>query len=139
MWYYFFNFIIFESRKMKFSHTFECEGCCISRNSPGVGVAIAIAFVPVGVTPLGVMSEGVAWGVPCGVPWGVCGVPGVWGVIAPGVIWLDGVSSHRLRRLLADGVGVSWIRSPAPVRSVLGVSAHPLLCPGVSMCNKKQR
>ena len=35
---------------------------------PGVGVAIAIAFVPVGVTPLGVISEGVACGVPCGVP-----------------------------------------------------------------------
>ena len=35
---------------------------------PGVGVAIAIAFVPVGVTPLGVMIEGVACGVPCGVP-----------------------------------------------------------------------
>jgi hypothetical protein len=27
---------------------------------PGVGVAIAIAFVPVGVTPLGVIMEGVA-------------------------------------------------------------------------------
>jgi hypothetical protein len=35
---------------------------------PGVGVAIAIAFVPVGVTPLGVIIEGVACGVPCGVP-----------------------------------------------------------------------
>jgi hypothetical protein len=103
---------------------------------PGVGVAIAMAFVPVGVTPLGVIIEGVAWGVPWGVPWGVWGVPGVCGVIPLGVIWLDGVSSHRLRRLLAEGVGVSWIKSPPPVRSVLGVSAQPLLWPGVSSWRK---
>jgi hypothetical protein len=31
---------------------------------PGVGVAIAMALVPVGVTPLGVIIEGVACGVP---------------------------------------------------------------------------
>jgi hypothetical protein len=35
---------------------------------PGVGVTIAIDFVPVGVTPLGVMIEVVACGVPSGVP-----------------------------------------------------------------------
>jgi hypothetical protein len=39
-----------------------------SRMLHGVGVAITIGFVPVGVTPLGVMIEGVACGVPCGVP-----------------------------------------------------------------------
>ena len=42
-----------------------------SRMLPGVGVAIAIAFVPVDVTPLADMIEGVACGVPCGVPWAV--------------------------------------------------------------------
>lgn len=67
---------------------------------PGVGVAMPIAFEPVGVTPLGVMD-----GVPIGVPIGVEGVPGVCGVIAEGVmadgvIWFDGVSSHRLLLLL---------------------------------------
>jgi cyanate permease len=31
---------------------------------PGVGVAIVMALVPVGVTPLGVIIEGVACGVP---------------------------------------------------------------------------
>jgi hypothetical protein len=102
---------------------------------PGVGVAIAIAFVPVGVTPLGVIIQGVA----CRVPWGLWGVPGVCGVIAPGVNWRDGVSYHRLRRLLAEGVGVSWIKSPAPVWSVLGVSAQPLLWPGVPQWRKTQQ
>jgi hypothetical protein len=103
---------------------------------PGVGVAIAIAFVPVGVTPLGVMIEGVACGVPCGVPWGVWGVPGVCGVIAPGVIWLDGVSSHRLRRLLAEGVGVSWIKSPAPVH--LSLESLPNRCYGQVSLNEEK-
>ncbi len=95
-------------------------------NSPGVGVAIAIALCPVGVIPLGVNS-GVA--AACG----VTGVDGVMeliivpGVIVPGVLaaWFEGVSSHLERLLLADGVGVSWIKSP-PTRSVRGVSAQPL-------------
>lgn len=93
-------------------------------NLPGVGVAIPMAFVPVGVTPLGVI--------------GVIGVMGVIGVIMDGVwgVWFpnceDGVSSQRDLRLLALGVGVSWIKS-VPVRSVRGVSAHPLPWAGVSV------
>lgn len=67
------------------------------------------------------------------------GIPGVMlGVIALGVIegvCAPGVSSHRDLLLLAPGVGVSCIRSPP--RSVLGVSAQPLPCPGVSV-NKVQ-
>ena len=50
------------------------------------------------------MIEGIACGVPCGVPWGLRGVPRVYGVIAPCVIWLVGVSSHRLRCFIAEGV-----------------------------------
>lgn len=66
-----------------------------------------------------------------GVPIGV--LPGVkTGVLPP--IWLAGVSSQRDFLLLAPGVGVSPIESPP--RSVRGVSAHPLPCPGVS---KKQK
>uniref|UniRef100_A0A6B0UUG5 Uncharacterized protein n=1 Tax=Ixodes ricinus TaxID=34613 RepID=A0A6B0UUG5_IXORI len=86
---------------------------------PGVGVAMAMALAPVGVTPDGVMTE--------------VGVmeEGVWGVWLP--ICDDGVSSQRDRRLEALGVGVSWIRSAPPVRSVRGVSAQPLPCPGVSL------
>lgn len=65
------------------------------------------------------------------------GLPGVMlGVIALGVIegvCAPGVSSHLDLLLLAPGVGVSCIRSPP--RSVLGVSAHPLPCPGVSVKN----
>lgn len=66
------------------------------------------------------------------------GLPGVMlGVIALGVIegvCAPGVSSHRDLLLLAPGVGVSCMRSPP--RSVLGVSAHPLPCPGVSVKNQ---
>ena len=70
----------------------------------GVGVAIAIAFVPFPVTPLGVKSEGVA----CGVSWGVWGVSGVcgghcnwchltgWGLIPPAM----SLASRRRRCLL---------------------------------------
>ena len=114
-------------------HACICSGVMLIK-WPGVGVAMAIAFCPVGVVPDGVNPTGV-------IPPGVIPV----GVILPGVIWLGvlppgvmlgvmlgvmalgvapGVSSHRERRLLAPGVGVSWIRSPAP-RSVLGVSAQP--------------
>lgn len=50
--------------------------------------------------------------------------------MAPGVMEADGVaegvSSHLERRFEAPGVGVSCMRS-APVRSVRGVSAQPLL------------
>lgn len=46
-------------------------------------------------------------------------------------IWLAGVSSHRDFLLLAPGVGVSPTDS-SPL-SVLGVSAQPLPCPGVSL------
>lgn len=72
--------------------------------SPGVGVAIFMAGVPIGVLP-GVSS----------------------GVDDP--IWLAGVSSQRDFLLLAPGVGVSPTDSS---RSVRGVSAQPLPCPGVS-------
>ena len=87
---------------------------------------MAIAFGPVGVDPDGVNADGVS---PPGVdPPGVV-PPGVVsdGVSPPGVpagVALTGVSSHRDRRLLAPGVGVSVMISPA-VRSVRGVSAQP--------------
>ena len=110
-------------------------------------MAIAIAFAPVGVVPDGVNPEGVPPpdGVrPPGVspPWaGVrLGViaPGVMlGVIPPPAGVAPGVSSQRDRRLLAPGVGVSCIRSPPPPRSVWGVSAQPLPCPGVSVARKQ--
>ncbi len=93
----------------------------------GVGVAIAIAFCPVGVVALGVICPGVILGVR--LP-GVVGVMLPWalgvilGVIVPGVVAPIGVSSHLDLRLLAPGVGVSWMRSPP--RSVRGVSAQPL-------------
>lgn len=74
--------------------------------APGVGVAMFIAGVPIGVFP-GVSS----------------------GVEDP--IWLAGVSSHRDFLLLAPGVGVSSTDS-SPL-SVRGVSAQPLPCPGVSL------
>ena len=125
-------------------HACICSGV-IDITWPGVGVAIAMAFDPVGVVPDGVNALGVR---PCGVmPVGVnppgvspLGVrlPGVRlpGVVPPGVVppGVDapGVSSHLDRRLLAPGVGVSWIRSP-PVRSARGVSAQPLPWPGVSV------
>lgn len=48
-----------------------------------------------------------------------------------GVIATAGVSSHLLLRLLAEGVGVFSIMS-TPLLSTLGVSAQPLLLPGVS-------
>ena len=78
-----------------------------------MGVAIAIAFCPTGVDPLGVNAPGV-------MPPGVC-APGVMlgvafpdgvieGVMADGVATC-GVRSQRERRLLALGVGVSWIKS----------------------------
>lgn len=60
------------------------------------------------------------------------------GVRPPGVDGAPGVSSHLERRLDMPGVGVSWIKSGPPVRSVLGVSAHPLPWPGVSRHNKHQ-
>lgn len=72
---------------------------------PGVGVAIFIAGVPIGVFP-GVSK----------------------GVEEP--IWLAGVSSQRDFLLLAPGVGVSPTDS-SPL-SVRGVSAQPLPWPGVS-------
>lgn len=78
---------------------------------PGVGVAIFMAGVPIGVFP-GVRT----------------------GVLPP--IWLAGVSSQRDFLLLAPGVGVSPIESPP--RSVRGVSAHPLPCPGVSLKKKRK-
>lgn len=52
------------------------------------------------------------------------------GVAAAGVA--PGVSSQRERRFV-PGVGVSWIVSTPEPRSVRGVSAQPLLCPGVSV------
>ena len=45
------------------------------------------------------------------------------GVAPPGVA--DGVSSHRERRLLALGVGVSLMIFSRAWRSVRGVSAQP--------------
>lgn len=81
--------------------------------------------VKTGVCGVGVACDGVAWeGVACdGVAW-----DGV-GVAAAGVA--PGVSSQRERRLV-PGVGVSWIVSTPAPRSVRGVSAQPLLWPGVS-------
>ena len=104
---------------------------------PGVGVAMAMAFVPVGVVPEGVKPPGVSPpgveppgvvppGVrPPGVPLGVIplGVIPPAGVESAGVA-PPGVSSQRVLRLLVLGVGVSVLMS-APVLSVCGVSAHP--------------
>lgn len=92
---------------------------------PGVGVAIAIAFAPVGVVPEGVKPPGVnppgvepPGVVPPGVPLGVIplGVIPPAGVESAGVA-PPGVSSHRVLRLLLLGVGVSVMIS-APVLSV---------------------
>ena len=75
---------------------------------------------PNGPDPPGVIMPGVMEGV-----WGVEDVMAQEDVaVAPGVR-VAGVSSQRLRRLEADGVGVSWMRSEA-ARSVLGVSTQPL-------------
>lgn len=81
-----------------------------------------------GVDPPGVSIGVVIPGVPCGVA-----APGViLGVAEPKAgVELDGVSSHRDRRLLAEPGSDSAMES-APIRSARGVSAHPLLCPGVS-------
>lgn len=79
----------------------------------GVGVACGV-----GVECEGVACDGVAW-------------DGV-GVAAAGVA--PGVSSQRERRFV-PGVGVSWIVSTPVPRSVRGVSAQPLLWPGVSERN----
>jgi len=105
-----------------------------------VGVAIAMALAPVGVVPEGVNPPGVSPpgvdppgvvppgvrppGVPLGViPEGV--MEPVAGVESAGVAPAPpGVSSQRVRRLLALGVGVSVMMS-APVLSVCGVSAQP--------------
>ena len=91
------------------------------------GVILSDGVMPPGVIPpIGVMPPGVALGV---------AAPGVTPPalgVALGVA--PGVSSHRERRLLADGVGVSEIifSSTLPL-SVLGVSAQPAPCPGVSL------
>lgn len=58
------------------------------------------------------------------------GVALMFGVI-DGVAF-DGVSSHRDRRLLELGVDASMMPSLC-TRSAFGVSAQPLLCPGVSL------
>lgn len=86
-----------------------------------------------GVEPPGV-SIGVDWpGVADGVMLGVMlGVMPSDGVIEDDGVALEGVSSQRDRRLLAPGVADSMTPSPW-VRSALGVSAQPLLCPGVSV------
>ena len=92
---------------------------------------------PPGVIPLGVICPGVMLGV--WLPGVILGVmaPGVMeGVAPPGVLAM-GVSSQRERRLLAPGVGVSCMMSSPIVRSVLGVSAHPLPWPGVSVIKWK--
>lgn len=92
---------------------------------------MAIALCPIGVEPPGVRSgvdwPGVAEGVMLGVMFGV--IPSD-GVIDDGVAF-EGVSSQRERRLLAPGVDDSTTPS-LWVRSALGVSAQPLLWPGVS-------
>ena len=77
-----------------------------------------------GVILPGVCAPGVMLGV--ALPDGV-----IDGVMADGVATC-GVKSQRDRRLLALGVGVSWIKSGPPVRSVFGVSAQPAPWPGVS-------
>lgn len=88
---------------------------------PGVNMGVwGVWGVCVGVACDGVACEGV---VCVGVAW-----DGV-GVAAAGVA--PGVSSQRERRLV-PGVGVSCIVSTPVPRSVRGVSAQPLLCPGVS-------
>jgi len=107
----------------------------MAARAPAEGVAMAIALTPMGVLPpgvsMGVACPGVACGVMLGVMFGVMAFAFV-GVIA-GVAF-DGVSSQRERRLEAPGVdSMDMLSTPAPlpVRSGLGVSAHPL-CPGVS-------
>ena len=82
-----------------------------------------MACVPIGVGP---PSIGV-------IPPGVDKPPGVVpaGVLPPGVA-ACGVSSHLERRFPPPGVGVIPGVS-APIRSVLGVSAHPGVLPGVSV------
>ena len=57
--------------------------------------------------------------------WGVEGVRALEGVALAAGVRAAGVSSQRLRRLEADGVGVSWTRSEA-ARFVVGISAQPL-------------
>lgn len=65
-----------------------------------------------------------------------CGVAPTFGVMLLGVaepkdgVELDGVSSQRERRLLADPTIDSL--ASGPMRSARGVSAQPLLWPGVS-------
>ena len=91
-----------------------------------------MAFCPIGVVPLGVIIDGV---IPLGVmdPGVMLGVTLPLGVPPPGVMVgvAPGVSSHRDRLLLADGVGVSeTILSPGC--TVRGVSAQPA-CAGVSL------
>jgi hypothetical protein len=100
--------------------TCSCSGVMVTR-CPGVGVAMAIAFCPIGVAPPGVIL-----GVIAPDSEGVCGVIPPDGV----ALELAGVSSQRLRRFDAEGVGVSWIVSPP--RSVRGVSAQPEPKPGVN-------
>lgn len=92
-------------QKEIFIPTIQSEALDKGLSLPGVGVAMFIAGVPMGVLP-GVRT----------------------GVLPP--IWLAGVSSQRDFLLLAPGVGVSPMESP-PL-SVRGVSAQPLPWPGVS-------
>ena len=90
-----------------------------------------MALRPTGVEPPGVIPPGVIMPAVMEGVWGVKGVIAPEGVMAPKGVALAagmraaGVSSQRLRRLEAVGVGVSWMRSEA-ARSVLGVSAQPL-------------
>lgn len=96
---------------------------------------MAIALCPIGVDP-----PGVNIGVVIPDPWGVAPIFGViLGVVEPkeGVA-LDGVSSQRDLRLLVDPGRDSLIES-GPMRSARGVSAQPLLCPGVSVMVKRER
>lgn len=88
-----------------------------------------------GVDPPGVSIGVVIPGVPCGVAAPRLGV--ILGVAEPKAgVEFEGVSSHRDRRLLADPGSDSMMES-APIRSARGVSAHPLLCPGVSEENNR--
>lgn len=84
-----------------------------------MGVAIAIAFTPIGVVPPGVKSGVTCPGVALGVILGV-----MLGVIAEGVA-LDGVSSQRDLLFDAPGVDSGTTLSLVPL-SGLGVSAQPL-------------
>ena len=88
---------------------------------------MAIALCPMGVDPPGVNIGVAIPELPCGVA-PILGV--ILGVAAPkdGVAF-EGVSSQRDRLLLVDPGSVSL--SPL-MRSARGVSAQPLLCPGVS-------